>query len=174
MTHGELRNAVNSYLKFFKKRQYATELMFSTVRHVTSQQHVTVLDKMQKFDLIRPINRLNGNEWELTPHGHEVIKYGSWKMYLFIKFIKGLVTFLGGLWTIIGTIFAVTFGYLTWTKDNELDKQKELNKGLYEKLDSVTNILDLERRQYQEGSQDISRRDSTKLKNEKDSASYKK
>lgn len=144
MTHKELNTFINLYLSCFNDRQYVQELQFTSIR-LKRAQHTLVLDKMEKFDLIKPNNRMNGKEWELTTFGHEVLKFGSWRRYLVVKQIKGLVTFLGGLWTIIGTIAAIFFGYLTIAKDNELDSQKKINIQLTNQIDSLTTVLKLKK-----------------------------
>lgn len=97
MTQADLNKFINSYLQCFKAEQYVQELILLRTCRLSTIDHSTVLDKMQQFDLIKSIDRMNGKEWELTPNGHDVLRYGSWKWYRIVKLIKYFVPFTGWL-----------------------------------------------------------------------------
>jgi hypothetical protein len=138
MTQKELNRHIDTILKLFKNDIYPSK--DKLIGQASKIPIDNVIREMKKLNLISDIDLMKGYEtWQLTTFGHEILRYGGWRIYLFIKFSKSSVIFMGGLWTIIGTIAALVFGYLTWSKDNELDKQIELNRQLHKQSDSLRN-----------------------------------
>ena len=110
MTQKELNRHIDTILNLFKKDIYPSKDRLIGQASKIPIDHV--IREMKKLDLITEINMMNQYEtWQLTTFGHEILRYGGWRKYLFIKFSKGSVIFIGGIWTIIGTLAAIIFGY---------------------------------------------------------------